>query len=399
MKRNVSFKVFLAKVGKGLKHTATRFFGLFGYKREGRYAMWVWRVFATSAAVFMTIMACLLVYRLADVIVDKWRGPYANCQNVNYDCNEPIGKRIYYHNHDDGKGYIYDSRTGMKLVENVDWIAKPDDEKERLVCFSNGEKRGYFDKHTGQVVIEPKYNHAWIFSDGLACVDDMGSLKFIDQTGKVVFDPKIAYTPQSDGLIFHHGYCVVVSEKDNLFGLMDKNGKMAVAQEYDNIIASYDGSLWCLKKGSRMAVLDKNLLPVLPMSEWELEFEADKICATMPDHTTRMYDERGQLINDFYVYSVDKLVYEKNEAVTKEEGGDDGCGITEYTVSHPLETARLRAYTTPDGYRGLMTEDGKIVTRPEYLSIEAIGYDLYLCSVGINKSAVLNGKGELVRPN
>ena len=64
---------------------------------------------------------------------------------------------------DDGKGYIYNIRTGKKSLKHVAWIAKPTD-KDSLICFSDGKKRGYFSKNTGKVVIEPKYSHAWIFS-------------------------------------------------------------------------------------------------------------------------------------------------------------------------------------------------------------------------------------------
>ena len=48
----------------------------------------------------------------------------------------------------------------------------------KFICYSDGKKRGYFNMFTGKPVIEPKYDHAWIFSDGLASVDDGGWIKF-----------------------------------------------------------------------------------------------------------------------------------------------------------------------------------------------------------------------------
>ena len=53
--------------------------------------------------------------------------------------------------------------------------------KDTLVCFSDGKKRGYFSKNTGKVIIEPKYVHAWVFSDGLASVEEDGYIKFFDE--------------------------------------------------------------------------------------------------------------------------------------------------------------------------------------------------------------------------
>ena len=75
--------------------------------------------------------------------------------------------------------------------------------KDTLVCFSDGKKRGYFSKNTGKVIIEPKYDHAWVFSDGLASVDDSGYIKFIDGTGMVVIDQKMPYIPNMEGYVFH----------------------------------------------------------------------------------------------------------------------------------------------------------------------------------------------------
>lgn len=74
---------------------------------------------------------------------------------------------------------------GETTITGIKWIAKPLG-MDSLVCYSDGEKRGYFNKFTGQPVIKPQYDHAWVFSDGLAAVDDDGWIKFIDATGKVV---------------------------------------------------------------------------------------------------------------------------------------------------------------------------------------------------------------------
>ena len=106
------------------------------------------------------------------------------------------------------------------------WIAKPE-EKDSLICFSDGIKRGYFNKNTGDVVVEPKYNHAWVFSEGLASVDDNGTIKFIDGNGNVIIDKNMPYIPDMDGYMFHGGYCVVGTEDGDHYGLMDKTGNMA----------------------------------------------------------------------------------------------------------------------------------------------------------------------------
>ena len=48
------------------------------------------------------------------------------------------------------------------------------------------------------------------------------------------------------------------------------------------------------------------------------------------------------------------------------------------------------------GSEGLMTADGRMVTKPIYSDITAIGPDMYLCDVSQGVQVVLNGRGERV---
>ena len=375
------------------------FLGLFGYKRDGKLAKCVWGVFATSIAIITLISAMGLTL----IIGEEAYGTYYMkrnqlCENQNCFYDTFVSRDIHYHNHDDGKGYIYNIHTRERIIRNVAWIAKPTG-KDSLICFSDGKKRGYFSKNTGRVVIEPKYQRAWIFSEGLASVeDDDGYIKFIDGTGKVVLDKKMNYIPDMEGYVFHGGYCVVDSDDGELCGLMDKTGKIVLPLEYSRIYPSRTSCYWIVRKGEQMGVLNKQLKPVLPLMECSLQLNEDVINVTMPDHTMRKYDLQGQLINDFYIRDVQMLEYEKEEIVY--QGEEDECG--EYTESEddwyrPKATARLRSYIAGDGYEGLMAEDGHIVTMPLYKQIEAIGEDLYLCTTINFDCVIVNGKGELVK--
>ena len=224
-------------------------------------------------------------------------------------------------------------------------------------------------------MIEPKYSHAWIFSDGLASVDEGGYIKFIDATGKVVIDKKMAYIPNMEGYVFHGGYCVVDTDDGEQCGLMDKKGNIVLPLEYSSIHPTNDFKLWRLQKGDERAVLDSELKPILPLSECSIYIGDGTIDVTLPDHTMRKYDMEGNLINDFYISSLRMLEYEKEEILYRTRTHDDDGD--EYAVPfveeyHPQAVARLRAYVAGDGYEGLMTADGHKVTMPLYKDIEAI---------------------------
>lgn len=398
MKR-VSARMFFTVLWRGLCQALGWFFGLFGYKRDGKFAKCVWGMFATSAAVIVGIFAIALICVVGEELYDKYRYRYHACDEPDCYENTFISRDIYFHNHDDGKGYIYNIRTGEKYLTHVAWIAKPTD-KDSLICFSDGKKRGYFSKNTGKVIIEPKYDHAWIFSDGLASVEEDGNIKFIDATGKVVIDKNMAYIPNMEGYVFHGGYCVVDTNDGEQCGLMDKRGNIVLPMEYSSIHPSNDFKYWRLQKGKEMAVLDSSLKPILPLSECSIYIGDGTIDVTMPDHTMRKYDMEGTLVNDFYITNVRMLEYEKEEIIYRDnvvnKVDDELTEILEESY-HPHATARLRAYVAGDGYEGLMTADGHKVTMPLYWDIDAIDHDLYLCSLKNGDKLIVNGKGEIVK--
>lgn len=394
----VSTKEFFTVMWRGVCQAFGWFFGLFGYKRDGKFAKCVWGLFATSASIIVAIFAiATLSYFSRGVYNRYFRNRFCNdeyCYHLEY-----VNHDIYFHNTEDGNGYICNKRTGEKLIKHIAWIAEPNG-KDTLVCFSNGKKRGYFSKNSGKVVIKPKYDHAWIFSEGLASVEEDGHIKFIDGTGEVVIDNDMPYIPDMEGYVFHGGYCVVNSDDEKFHGLMDKNGKMMLPIMYDEISQADEYELWQIQKGKEEAVLDKDLQAVIPLMEGSIYIDEGTIDVTMPDHTMRKYDLNGHLINDFYISHVRMLEYSKDEIInrTRTLDNDGGEYAEPYVESfHPNATARLRSYIAGDGYEGLMTADGHKVTMPIYKDIEAIGYDLYLCTSTNSDKVIVNGKGEIVK--
>lgn len=394
----VSAKMFFTVLWKGVCQSFGWFFGLFGYKRDGKFSKCVWGLFATSAAVIMFIIAGVFVYGVWDVMERHF---FSSHQCESGDCyhSQYVNGNIYFHNTVDGKGYVYNCDSKEVLIRQIDWIATPM-WNDSLVCFSKKDKRGYFNKYTGEVVIEPKYRHAWIFSDGLASVEDEGRIKFIDGTGKVVIDNNMPYIKGREGYVFHGGYCVVSSKDGSKYGLIDKTGKAVIPIEYSDVRPSNDYELWCVEKDNQMAVLDKNLKTVLPMAEYSVYFVGEYINVVMPDHTEKMYDTQGNLINDFVVYEVRMLEYEKDEILySSQTSYDDNreCNVQSLEAYRPHAIARLRAYRTSSGYEGLMSADGRVITLPLYKDIEAIGSDLYLCELTDCEKVVVDGKGKVVK--
>lgn len=308
-----------------------------------------------------------------------------------------ISRNVTYYTYYDEDGYLKTS-DGKKTITGIKWIAKPLG-MDSLICYSDGKKRGYFNMFTGKPVIEPKYSHAWIFSDGLASVDDGGWIKFIDASGKVVIDPQIPYIPGAEGYVFHNNRCIVHNKRRDRFGLLDKQGKWVLQPEYFSIESS--NNFWIIDNGECKSVLDSTLNTVIPFTKGQIWVSSDYISVTLSNHIIQRYDHSGKIINDFYINDVSYMTYESDELrySTSKNYNEEGTLTSETENIEPLpveKMAKCRRYEAESGWYGLMTADGKVITPPSYCSIQAIGYDMYLCKDNDEDGVILNGKGERI---
>lgn len=395
--KKVSCKMFFTVMWRGVCQVLGWFFGLFGYKRDGKFAKCVWGVFAVSAAIVMAILAIVVSTEFYDHL--KRQNYWDNYCEING--GKYVSELIGYVNDFDaeGEGYLINKKTGKKVLKNIEWIATPLG-NDSLVCFSSNKRRGYFNANDGKVIVEPKYEHAWIFSDGVAAVEEDGKIKFIDSTGKIVIDNGMKYDSGGEGYVFHGGYLAVYSDGNNKYGLMDTTGKMALPLEYDYVEISNNLAHWRVSKDGQWAVYDKNMCQVLPFIDGFVYIAENSIDVTMSDNTMRKYDLSGNLINDFYVSNVQMLEYETDEMYfvkSNSQENEDECTDEIEPWQHKRAVARLRSYMAGNSREGLMTAEGHVVTMPLYETIEAIGPDIYLCEVSNGDKVVVNGKGQVVR--
>jgi hypothetical protein len=73
---------------------------------------------------------------------------------------------------------------------------------------------------SGKVVIKPKFDLTFHFSEGLAAVEIGGKWGYINKAGKMVIAPKELEHVED----FHHGLAFVTT-KDGKYGYIDTSGK------------------------------------------------------------------------------------------------------------------------------------------------------------------------------
>lgn len=311
---------------------------ILGMRDDSKYGKFLRRVVGSCFAFIMVVFAAAAGSSLCEFLygalkVDKY------LDDLYYD-QQYLSRNAMYYSHYDEDGFVK-TTDGQTTITGIKWIAKPLG-MDSLICYSDGEKRGYFNMFTGKPVIKPKYDHAWIFSDGLAAVDDDGWIKFIDAAGKVAIDLKIPYIPGSEGYVFHNNHCVLNNDRLDRFGMIDKQGKWVLNPEYFSIIPS--GKYWIVDNGDGKCVLDSALNTVIPFTKGYIWVNDDYISVTLDSHIIQRYSLSGELVNDFYVSDVSYLTYETNELryITSKNYDDEGTltSETEETEPRPVEKWR-----------------------------------------------------------
>lgn len=364
---------------------------LFGMKDNSKYGRVLRRIVGTAFAVLSLFWMATGVAEFCDEIDIGICNPFDRDDGVYL--SESLTNNLFFYDGYYGKdGYMVNA-DGKKLIKHVCWISKPM-EGDSLVCYSDGEKRGYFHMRDGKIVVKPIYTHAWVFSDGLAAVEVHRQIKFIDTEGRVAIDRGFKYDISNDGYVFHQGHCAVNDSTGKHMGLIDRNGDWVIAPQYESIIPI--DTFWLVSNGDEQAIITFGMDTLMPMSRASYEIRDTAIFAVFADHTMSCYTLQGNLIMAKQIRDVNLLMYDNREVEYPTHNSDDG-EYTSYNEPYNLKSvATCLRYEADYGWYGLMSPNGRLLTPPSYTSIEAIDKDLYLCQTSYGRGVILNSKGQRV---
>jgi hypothetical protein len=101
-----------------------------------------------------------------------------------------------------------------------------------------GGKVGFIDR-TGKFVIEPQFDSAHDFSEGLASVKAGKQSGYIDRLGKYVIEPKFKGVARS----FSEGLAAVYAG-EHKFGFIDRTGEFAIEPRFGLPLDFRNGLAW-----------------------------------------------------------------------------------------------------------------------------------------------------------
>ena len=366
---------------------------LFGMKDDSKYSRNLRRLVSAAFTIVVMIWALYALVGFGSSIYRNVRYTFHSSSEEEYFYFvEQLSDDLnYYMNYSDEKGYLSNAK-GKKVLEHVAWISKPL-EGDSLVCYNDGVRRGYFHMRDGRVVIAPQYRHAWIFSEGMAAVEQDGRVKFIDTEGRRIIDGNFSYQRSHDGYVFHRGHCAVNDSAGEHMGLIDRRGQWVLPPVYDEIVPR--DTFWIVTQGDRQAVLSFGMGTVLPITDASFYIRDTYIKAEFNDHTVSTYTLQGELIAARQIFDVEQMMFYTREVVYPDYDSEE----VSYTSEEPYTrkaVATCWRYEAEIGWYGLMSPTGKIITPPCYVRIEAVDKDLYLCESSNGQGVLLNSRGQRV---
>ena len=298
--------------------------------------------------------------------------------------NKYVSPFVIYHDYDfdycNSRGYLFNTTFGRRTETGIQWIC-PSSDGDSLTCYSKDDKRGYFNRFTGEVVVSPQYEKAWIFSEGLACVMEKGTLHFIDHKGQRAIDKEFPYAYRINDYCFHNGLCEMLGD-GNRIGLIDQQGNWVVEPVYYDM-TYYSKGFWMVNDSDyNYGLLDRKGRVLLPIAYDYISIHENDSCIFVRhfDNIEQVLDFNCNVINPCNIEAVVTMEYPTNEY--------DEEGEAKPAAAHCLK------YRCNNDY-GLMDKNGKVITSPIYYSIEAISPDRYHCW-GPNGSMILDSKGKVI---
>lgn len=163
-------------------------------------------------------------------------------------------------------------------------------------------KIGYID-NTGKIIIEPKFDYGWKFSEGYACVVVNGKTGFIDESGRYLVKPQFnsaygCYTEFSEGFAsVSIGSLRKVEEKwidERKWGFVNTKGKVMFLPGI-SYLSDFSEGLAFFKQGDLTGYVDKDFKVVIePKFESAGDFYEGRARATGIDGSEYYIDKTGR---------------------------------------------------------------------------------------------------------
>ena len=387
--KHYSIKRIFSKAWRSVCKSSEFIGRMLGYKSQALYAKTIWKIIVGCTAATLLMFTIILGYFfVTELVMEKWLkiGKY----KIKPYKEEVISNNVVLQKFGNGATRLYNKATEKTTIENLSWIVVSDD-KDTLAVFAKGNKRGYVNRCTGEIEIPAIYTKAWVFSEGLAAVETNNKLVFIDRNGNVVIDRNFEVYMHGHNYAFKNGYCLMRSNKNGLFGFIDKNGNWILEPQFTYVHPK--GKYIHVKKGHLEGLYTIDMNEVFPTKYLDICISYDQILVRDSTLIAKLYDMDLNLLHDFVVDGIEDLYYDTNETAIFTTDSNNG----EVYHGNIVAIAQCRRYYIGMEYYqskwGLMDAKGRKITPPIYDDIQAIGPDRYFCKP---HGVIIDNKGTII---
>ena len=362
------------------------------------FIRWIWRKFKSWWKRRKTWAKAVIIFLLAiwifsdDIIYYHHR--------INNPYKEKLTELTSVHKFYGGKSRLYDDVNERYLTPKYKWISPVLDSEnydDTLTVFCDkNDKRGYLNAYTGEVVIEPQYDAAWVFSEGLAAVmkDDM--IAFIDRKGEIIIPFNFRHNERKydyDHIdyVFHDGYCDMIGD-NGCQGLINKSGEWCIEPIYGYILKDClrDGYKTIIETGietysdietEKEGYIDKDMNVIHPAEYSDITITSDGFFLTKDNRMWKEDFEGNVIIPTMFDY-IYHLQY-----VT----GYDKDGNVIYEISDTYKCYYV------DGHCGIYNiKANEFITPAIYTEIEMINKNMFSVELEDSGYYIIDGTGERV---
>jgi len=235
-----------------------------------------------------------------------------------------------------------------------------------LACVQFYDKWGYIDKN-GQWVIQPKFDKAKPFSEGLACVKLNGLWGFIDKHGTVVVAPEY-YAVSS----FSDGFAVIYD--GNTFSYIDKGGNKVMDKDFQIAKPFTDGLASVLYKGER-GYIDFNGNWIIKHDFKKADAFSEGLALVKRNDKYGYINHRGDIVIPFRYMDANHFSEGLASVQTKKKWGyidRRGIMVLETKFDYAGEFVNGHAVVRKDGNYGIINKNGDWIINPVYQDLNAL---------------------------
>lgn len=158
-----------------------------------------------------------------------------------------------------GNHYLYNTETGEIVADNLDWVRWNGDS---IAVVSADGKRAYLNINEGRLLMQPTFEKAWQFHEGIAAVQINDRIRFINTKGEFVFNGSFPIPSErvSDKM-FYDGLCIMPND-DGSIGIINKQGEWELSPKYEFVQRDNNGWYRAFKNGVT-TLLTPNLDPTV----------------------------------------------------------------------------------------------------------------------------------------